>query len=152
MFKKRFWGLFLIIFFILSCNLIHDKNRFKDQALSGEILGIPFIAGIGGKLSHYNYDISKMDIIFYSLNEESIFPVLNFPLEKDSEPKVYTISNSNKNDIELVGHSSLLEYVFFDEGEIEILSITDTEISGRLWAKTKEGTSSVNGNFLVILQ
>lgn len=146
-----------IIFTFTSCNIenkeenTEENSLFKEQILSGKILDEEYVFDYGCEV-FLPTDIGlKRHLFLYSTNyANSSFPVLSFQLE-DLELKKYNIKNYRSHGVDLCGFVSQIPS-FFDDGEVEILSIDELGITGRVWANNNEGTSSVNGNFTVLFE
>lgn len=149
--------IFSIISFLTSCELLglveKDENGFKDQVLSGKIRNqsFTFVSGIAKEISYYNeWQISLYPTKADEYNSYlSVYPYLVFSIPKDSKPQKYKISTFGNSGLMLTGWASGYDGTWFDDGEIEILSISETEITGRIRGVTNEGTSKINGNFSV---
>jgi len=142
------WGLIVLI--AASCGDDDGGNQpaynFEDQPLQGQIMGKDFILG------ESVFEIDEDDYLSISLFNEDRDVALPCAISNDPDIELYMpmkvgIHIFNELNIEpLVYFPEAVEFPDFAKGAVEILSITDTEITGRVDVTTPEG-SSVNGNF-----
>lgn len=145
MYKFKAFCILLFITAVFSgCSLEEEDRYFKDQVLAGEVLGVPYNFGYGKSQYTLNDNPNKYDIALFSDDSDSSLPLLIFQLDREAQPQMYNISADSFN---LSGKESTTNFTRFDKGQIEITTISETEITGRIWAITDEGTSNVNGNF-----
>ena len=155
----------LLLLTCFGCSLQNEDtiSDFIDQNLQGEVKSnsFTFVSGYASTSSTNSYTIyffpsdpnsgyNPWDTGAYSV----VFPYMYFTIDTDSTPQTYDISTFGTNGLSLTGYISGTSGVLFDDGEIEIISIDNTEysISGRIWAISNEGTSSVSGNFEVPIE
>lgn len=160
---KQFSRLFLLslAIFTFSCGEDDEEGssyEFKDQTAQGTIndKSWTFISGKAlirdGKLSvdlgadedfvscesfHFNGSY-----IFFTLDEATGVSELKFDLNDFDNSQTATMYDPDEGDFGL--------NIIATEGAIEIISITDTEVKGRIDIRDgHDNSSSVNGNFTV---
>jgi len=160
-------ALILISITCLSCSFFKFNKLigFADQDLQGEIRSYPytFVAGYA-RTNYMDTDCYSIFLLPSSPNAgyapwdenayDKLYPYLSFVLEKNSVPQMYNISTLGADGIMLTGYSTYSDGVLFDDGQLEITSIDTVTniISGRIWGTTNEETSTVSGNFQVVIK
>lgn len=166
---KKHFVLFVLVIVTLvnSCSLFlfDEVTGFEDQILQGTVRNSSF-EFVAGYATTNLYDPDKYSIYLFpsepSVGYEAwnlnaygdIYPYLTFSIDINSGPQTYDISLFGSNSIVLTGYSNSYDGTWFDDGQLEITEI-DTinhRISGRIWATTNEKTSSVTGDFEVIIE
>lgn len=159
-------SLIIITSMFVGCDVASDgndsggDNGSMDQVLSGKIEGqsFNFVSGVAkSKNDSWSIELHKIkpasgvDPWDYSAYQNS-YPYLVFKILKVSEAKKYSISTFGTSGLMLTGWTSVSGGVFFDKGEIEILSISSTEITGTIAGETTDKNSKLYGKFTVVVQ
>lgn len=155
--NKSAWIIALITLIIGSCSDDGEKPvyEFKEQPLSGKIGGAPwsYSAGIVSVTGEGEEGALHIDLLTdvkdpcaaFPGGDQVFFSVPNatgvYPLQFDSEDWM------NSQTITLFDQEETANNIA-TEGAVEILSIRDTEVSGRIVAQI-EGGDFVNGHFTV---
>ncbi len=145
--------------FLTSCGDDDEISfDFKDQILQGQIDGIAFTSK--GGFFDDGFEEGTMRIRIYDVSEEgdpcdiifSDFATVSINVTK--EVGLYKIrsgfDSSDSNQINLINlDDDGVPLNILTDGVVEILTITDTEVTGRMDASF-DSNSQVNGNFTVI--
>ena len=150
----------LSVVFITSCGSDDESGpsyAFIDQNLQGIIDGISFESKGGtfsegfdtGTLSVRIYDVSETDEVCDIFGGESVSIIFSIPetvglyelfIDLDAfEGQTVTLVNPN-------GEDGIPQNNIATIGAVEILSVSDTEVKGRMDA-TLDAQNTVNGNF-----
>lgn len=150
-----------LVIFTFSCGDDEDSGPsydFKDQTAQGQLNGKNWTFASGdadfgdGKISiELGADDDYVPCELFSISGPSIFFTIDnatgvtelvFDLEDFNNAKTATFYDPDEGDFGL--------NIIAVEGAIEILSISDTEVKGRLDIRDgDDNSSSVNGNFTV---
>lgn len=133
---------------------------FIDQNLQGVIDGISFTSQGGnfeegfeeGKFSVSIYDISEEGDICDVFGTESVFVLFSIPEEVGLYELSFDLSSFSGQTVTLVnpnGANGIPQNNIASTGAVEILTVSDTEITGRMDARF-DGDNNVNGNFTLI--
>ncbi|HYF69294.1 MAG TPA: hypothetical protein VD884_14215 [Ohtaekwangia sp.] len=135
---------------LISCNKDDDAGpsyNFKDQLLSGKIDNETFVHGDG---FFDNDDEETVRIVLTVAQAHDLCEVIQEGNEVffyiDKEEKLTKLGDNQT--ITLLKDGSPPYNIFATSGAIEITSITETSISGRIDARV-DNESFVNGNFTV---
>ncbi len=145
-----------LLIFTQSCGSDGESGpsyAFIDQNLQGSINGIPFVYAEGtveltGSGDRLSFDLYDTDEIF-----DDVCAVFGFGEEVSvfftgaNEVGLYELSLES-NTVTLFDPSETLN-VIASIGAVEILTITSTEVTGRIDARLDAG-STINGNFTVV--
>jgi len=152
----------LTTLFITSCGKDDDEsgpsNEFIDQNLQGTIDGIPFNYGEGEAELTTNFDEEEvLSLDLFDSNEEitdiceffgfgdqvSVF--FSITPEVGLYPLSFDLNSTSGQTVTLFNPDGAVN-IISSEGAVEILSISDTQVRGRIDARFDSETN-VNGNF-----
>lgn len=162
--RRLFWTLVnaiaLCLLLLLSCSKDEEapSYNFKDQALAGAIEGVDWTYGNGyanitGDASAEKLHVTLVlptenegcdimpegDMVFFSLPKLLGVQVLRLDFDNLENSRTVTLYDSEE-----------IMNVIATEGAVEITSVTDTEVTGRIDARADD-VNFVNGNFTVPL-
>lgn len=148
----------IIVLSVLSCGEDDGKKKdhsFKDQDAQGKIAGNNWTYA-SGKF-RYSDDGESIYITLYNATEDPVcatsataFIDISFP----AEPGLQEIENPGSPPVVVLLHELTVDtgagpYMGVGKkGAVEILTITDTEVTGRMDVR-ESNNSFVNGNFTV---
>lgn len=158
-------GLVVIKILLTSCNIAKDDEKINNQVLSGKICGEPFsfVSGVAKskddswEIKLYQEELKTVVHADGSFSYLGSYPLLVFSIPKNSEPQKYNISTYETIGIVLIGiltqNYGATEFLgtSFNTGEIDILSISSSGISGYITAENIEDNSKLNGKFSVLV-
>lgn len=162
--RRLFWtlvnaiGLCLLLLFSCSKDSESPAYDFKDQELSGFIEGVNWMYGDGYATTTGEGATSKMHITLVLPSEDEgcdIMPegdrvFFSFPLQAGIHVLKLDFNDVENSRTVTLFDSEEVMNVIATEGAVEITSITETHITGRIDARADED-NFVNGNFSVPL-
>jgi len=152
-------SLLFTVLFVSACGDDDEEAgtsvNFLDQNVQGQIDGVSFSLGegradvINDELSIDFFDANEqiddvcdffgfgdeINVFFTVPNEVGLFP-LNFDFTSGGQTVTFFNPDGNLN-------------IFASDGAIEILTITDTQVTGRIDARA--GDDAINGNFTLTI-
>ncbi len=148
---------------ISSCGSDDDSGpsyEFIDQNLQGTIDGISFNSKGGffdegfeeGTIRMSIYDISEEGDVCDIFGSESVFILFTIPETVGLYELSFDLSSFDGQTVTLVnpnGEGGIPQNNIASTGAVEILTVSETEVTGRMDARL-DGDNSVNGNFSVI--
>ena len=157
-------SIFSFLLFLTSCN---DEDsgpsfEFKDQNLQGIIDGIPFEFGEGTVESTFlnegqlSFDLLDQEEQYDNVCDISFGDEVRVFFDAPNEVGVYELffdlSSFNRRVVTLLnpnGEDGIPQNNIASSGAVEIITITDTQVTGRIDA-TLDGDNTVNGNFTAV--
>jgi len=156
-----FYLLVLVMLTSLAISCSDDDEsgpsyNFEDQNLQGKIDGEDFILGDGrGEISFFEDDQLSIDLYHSDepedacdvLNSDFVYAFFTIPDEVGIYELFLDLENFEGQTVTLFNPDGTLNNIA-TEGAVELTSITDTEVSGRIDARMDDD-NFINGNFTV---
>jgi len=136
-------------------NTNQPTTTFADQPATGKFMDAPFTF-VAGKASQHPFETSKFEFILYSETPKGdICDDFNFDLPKQSiifsTPK--TTATHPINNLDAVSFNNAdpnnNATIMVTNGNIQIVSISETTIVGKINTAAADGKNTLNGNFTV---
>ena len=131
---------------------------FIDQNLQGKINGKTY-AFVSGEVEESPFNPGSLDFDLYNIPRDDTLPfgypfggylkvMFNVPAQVGKTSLFWNLSTGENETLTLYDPDAGSYNHIVTEGSIEILTLTDTEITGRIWANG-DTENTVNGNFTV---
>ncbi|MCP4159941.1 MAG: hypothetical protein GY760_07705 [Deltaproteobacteria bacterium] len=143
-------------------------EKHKNQVLQGHIGEKEFVFKSGYALKNlfdprnkwtillYGYEVEYDKINIGKSDENDNYPNISFSVQKDSDYKFYDINkigvyDSGRKGTIATGWQNKTSASVFESGELEIIGtdLKKKKLTARMWAKTKDGKSEINGEFII---
>jgi hypothetical protein len=149
---KKIFLLFIVVMIGCGKDDPQPTYKFKDQTAAGEIENVAWVF-VEGK-AEVNGEELSIDLMLDQI--EAPCDIFGFP-EGDfvfftvpSSVGLYKLSFGSNSQTATLLESDEFVNIIISEGAIEILTITETEVTGRLDLRF-DNTNYINGNFTVDL-
>lgn len=136
-------------------NTNQPTTTFADQPATGKFMDAPFTF-VAGKATEHPFESSKFEFILYAQTPKGdICDGFNFDLPKQSiifaTPKTTGAHPINNKDAVSFNNAEPNKNatVMVPNGNIEIVSISETTIVGKINTASADGKNTLNGNFTV---